>query len=133
MRARGYIGKQSRRNRRRAPRSTMANPQQIPEKMTAIMIAEPGGPLVLRPGRIALPRPGAGEVLSRVRAAGVNRPDVRQRTGAHAPSRGASDLPGLEASGEIVALGEGTARWRVGDQVCALTPGGGYAEYVKVH
>ena len=105
----------------------------LPEKMTAIAITEPGGPLVLKPERRDVPRPGAGEILIRVRAAGVNRPDVLQRKGAYPPPKGASDLPGLEASGEVAALGEGVRRWRVGDPVTALTPGGGYAEYVVVH
>lgn len=105
----------------------------LPEKMTAIAITEPGGPLVLKPERRAVPGPGAGEILIRVRAAGVNRPDVAQRRGVYPPPPGASDLPGLEAAGEVVALGEGATRWRVGDTVTALTPGGGYAEYVAVH
>jgi putative PIG3 family NAD(P)H quinone oxidoreductase len=73
------------------------------------------------------------EILIRVRAAGVNRPDVQQRKGAYPPPSGASDLPGLEVAGEVAALGPGTKRWRVGDLVCALTPGGGYAEYCRVH
>src|SRR5690606_36006344 len=101
----------------------------IPEKMTAIAIVEPGGPLVLKPERRDVPRPGNGEILIRVRAAGVNRPDVAQRKGTYPPPPGASDLPGLEAAGEVVAVGSGATRWRVGDSVTALTPGGGYAEY----
>jgi len=105
----------------------------LPEKMTAIAITEPGGPLVLKPERRAVPVPGEGEILIRVRAAGVNRPDVLQRKGAYPPPAGASDLPGLEAAGEVAAIGPGAARWRVGDAVTALTPGGGYAEYVVVH
>lgn len=105
----------------------------LPEKMTAIAITEPGGPLVLKPERRPVPEPGPGGILIRVRAAGVNRPDVAQRRGAYPPPPGASDLPGLEAAGEVVALGAGTTRWRVGDTVTALTPGGGYAEYVAVH
>ena len=105
----------------------------LPETMTAIAITEPGGPLVLKPQTRPVPRPGPGEILVRVRAAGVNRPDVLQRQGAYPPPAGASDLPGLEAAGEVAALGEGVGRWRVGDAVCALTPGGGYAEYVVVH
>ncbi len=102
----------------------------LPQKMTAIAITEPGGPLVLKPEKRDLPVPGEGEILIKVRAAGVNRPDVLQRKGAYPPPRGASDLPGLEAAGEVAALGPGVARWRVGDLVTALTPGGGYAEYV---
>jgi putative PIG3 family NAD(P)H quinone oxidoreductase len=105
----------------------------IPEKMKAIAITEPGGPMVLKPERRDVPQPREGEVLIRVRAAGVNRPDVAQRQGAYPPPPGASDLPGLEVSGEVAALGEGAARWKIGDEVCALTPGGGYAEYVRVH
>ena len=105
----------------------------IPEKMTAVAITEPGGPLVLKPERRDVPQPGTGEILIRVRAAGVNRPDVLQRKGAYPPPAGASDLPGLEAAGEVAALGEGVRRWRVGDRVTALTPGGGYAEYCVVH
>jgi putative PIG3 family NAD(P)H quinone oxidoreductase len=101
--------------------------------MMAVAISEPGGPLVLKPEKRPLPEPGPGEILIRVHAAGVNRPDVQQRKGAYPPPPGASDLPGLEVAGEVAALGEGAARWRVGDQICALTPGGGYAEYVRVH
>lgn len=105
----------------------------LPEKMTAIAITEPGGPLVLKPERRALPELREGEILIRVRAAGVNRPDVQQRKGAYAPPPDASDLPGLEAAGEVAAIGPNVKRWRVGDQVTALTPGGGYAEYCRVH
>ena len=101
--------------------------------MTAVAITEPGGPLVLKPERRDVPRPGEGEILIRVRAAGVNRPDVLQRKGAYPPPQGASDLPGLEAAGEVAATGPGVRRWRIGDTVTALTPGGGYAEYVVVH
>lgn len=111
----------------------MVNGQKIPAKMTAVAISTPGGPMVLKPEKRDVPTPEAGEILIRVHAAGVNRPDVMQRKGAYPPPPGASDLPGLEVAGEVAALGEGAARWRVGDQVCALTPGGGYAEYVKVH
>ncbi|WP_054313713.1 NAD(P)H-quinone oxidoreductase [Mesorhizobium sp. 1M-11] len=111
----------------------MVNGQKIPEKMTAVAISTPGGPLVLKPEKRDVPTPGAGEILIRVHAAGVNRPDVMQRKGAYPAPPGASDLPGLEVAGEVAALGEGATRWRIGDQVCALTPGGGYAEYVKVH
>lgn len=105
----------------------------IPQSMTAIAITEPGGPLVLKPERRAVPEPRPGEILIRVHAAGVNRPDVLQRQGAYPPPPGASDLPGLEAAGEVAALGEGASRWRLGDLVTALTPGGGYAEYCAVH
>ncbi|MDI6027815.1 NAD(P)H-quinone oxidoreductase [Corticibacterium sp. UT-5YL-CI-8] len=105
----------------------------IPAKMTAVAISSPGGPRVLKTERRDVPQPAQNEVLIRVRAAGVNRPDVQQRKGAYPPPPGASDLPGLEVSGEVVAVGEGTVRWRPGDAVCALTNGGGYAEYVAVH
>ena len=80
-----------------------------------------------------VPKPAAGEILIRVHAAGVNRPDALQRAGSYAPPPGASDLPGLEAAGEVAAVGAGGRRWAVGDRVCALLPGGGYAEYVLTH
>jgi len=105
----------------------------IPAKMTAIAITTPGGPLVLKPERRDVPEPAPVQILIKVRAAGVNRPDVLQRKGAYPPPPGASDLPGLEVSGEVAALGVGAERWRIGDSVVALTPGGGYAEYVAVH
>ncbi len=111
----------------------MAETVEIPDRMMAVAITEPGGPRVLRAERRQTPKPGTGEILIRVKAAGVNRPDVQQRKGLYAPPPGASDLPGLEVSGEVVAAGEGVSRWRSGDQVCALTAGGGYAEYVAVH
>lgn len=101
----------------------------IPAEMTAIEITKPGGPEVLRPTRRAVPKPGPGEVLVRVGAAGVNRPDVQQRTGGYPPPPGASDIPGLEMAGEIVALGEGVDGWQVGQSCMALVAGGGYAEY----
>jgi putative PIG3 family NAD(P)H quinone oxidoreductase len=111
----------------------MARTASIPARMAVVAIAEPGGPRVLRPQQRDVPRPGEGEILIRVRAAGVNRPDVQQRKGAYPPPPGASDLPGLEVAGEVAAVGAGVERWRGGDQVCALTAGGGYAEYVTVH
>ena len=92
------------------------NPARLPAKMTAIAISEPGGPLVLKPEKRDVPEPGEGEILIRVRAAGVNRPDVLQRKGAYPPPPGASDLPGLEVAGEVAALGAGVKRWRVGDR-----------------
>ncbi len=101
-------------------------------EMTAIEHGEGGGPEVLVPGRRPVPEPGPGEVLVKVTAAGVNGPDLVQRRGHYPPPKGASDLLGLEVSGEIVALGEGAPRWRLGDRVCALTNGGGYAEFVAV-
>ncbi|APH74336.1 NAD(P)H-quinone oxidoreductase [Aquibium oceanicum] len=101
--------------------------------MTAIAISEPGGPMVLKQERRPVPAPSGGDILIRVRAAGVNRPDVAQRQGAYPPPPGASDLPGLEVAGEIAAVGPEARRWKVGDRVCALTPGGGYAEYCLTH
>ncbi len=100
--------------------------------MRAVEISVPGGPDVLRVAERPRPQPRAGEVLIAVRAAGVNRPDLAQRAGLYPPPPGASDLPGLEVSGRVVALGPGTAGWRVGDEVCALCNGGGYAEFVAV-
>lgn len=97
--------------------------------MIAIEIASPGGPEVLRPVERPRPKPGPGEVLIRVAAAGVNRPDVLQRRGLYPPPPGASDIPGLEAAGEVVEAGAGADDWRVGDRVTALLAGGGYAEY----
>ncbi len=98
--------------------------------MRVIEISQPGGPEVLVPAQRPVPVPGAGEIVIRVAWAGVNRPDALQRAGAYAPPPGASDLPGLEASGHVAAVGPGVTRWREGDAVCALLPGGGYAEYV---
>jgi NADPH:quinone reductase len=104
----------------------------IPETMTAIEISEPGGPEVLKPKLLPSPRPGRGQMLVKVAAAGVNRPDVAQRSGSYPPPPGASPLPGLEVAGEVVLLGADVARWRTGDRVCALVNGGGYAEYALV-
>jgi len=101
----------------------------LPDLMTVIEIVRPGGPEVLVASRRSVPRPGAGEVLIRHHAAGINGPDVLQRKGLYAPPAGASDLPGLEVAGEVAALGEGVTRLRLGDRVAALVPGGGYAEY----
>lgn len=103
----------------------------IPPQMTAIEITAPGGPDVLRPASRPVPAPAEGEVLVRVEAAGVNRPDVMQRMGKYPPPAGASDIPGLEIAGTIVAVAAG-GRWRPGDRVCALVAGGGYAEYCVV-
>jgi NADPH2:quinone reductase len=100
------------------------------EMMRAVEITEPGGPDVLKLCERPVPEPAAGQVVIKVAFAGVNRPDALQRAGSYAPPPTASDLPGLEASGEIVAIGAGVSGWSVGDQVCALLPGGGYAEYV---
>jgi NADPH:quinone reductase len=103
----------------------------LPATMTVIELEAPGGPEMLRPGTRPVPEPGDGEILIRVTAAGVNRPDVLQRKGAYPPPPGASHLLGLEVAGTVAALGTGTTRYAVGDQVCALVPGGGYAAYVK--
>ncbi|MCC5986715.1 MAG: NAD(P)H-quinone oxidoreductase [Pararhodobacter sp.] len=99
-------------------------------RMRVIEISAPGGPEMLVPAERAVPVPRAGEIVIRVAWAGVNRPDALQRAGAYAPPPGASDLPGLEVAGHVAAIGPGVTRWREGDAVCALTPGGGYAEYV---
>src|SRR5947208_708074 len=102
----------------------------IPASMTAIEIAGPGGPEVLRATTRPVPEHRPGEVLIEVAAAGVNRPDVLQRLGKYPPPPGASDIPGLEVSGRVAAVdGAPGGRWRVGDRVCALVSGGGYAEY----
>lgn len=105
----------------------------LPATMTAIGFDAPGGPDVLKPQQRPVPQPGPGQLLVHVAVAGVNRPDVLQRMGGYAPPPGASDIPGLEIAGRIVALGEGVSRYEVGDQVCALVAGGGYAEYAVVH
>ncbi|PPE78816.1 NAD(P)H-quinone oxidoreductase [Kaistia algarum] len=101
--------------------------------MTVIAISQPGPPEMLKPERRPLPLLQDGEILIEVAAAGVNRPDVMQRQGLYPPPKGASDLPGLEVSGRVVQTGGSAARYRPGDMVTALVPGGGYAEYVAVH
>ncbi|WP_322515544.1 NAD(P)H-quinone oxidoreductase [Rhodopseudomonas palustris] len=101
----------------------------VPSQMTVVGISKPGGPEVLLPETRAVPKPGPGEILVKVAAAGVNRPDVAQRSGSYPPPPGASDLPGLEIAGEVVALGEGATRHKLGDRVMSLVAGGGYAEY----
>ena len=103
----------------------------LPTTMTAIEIAESGGPEVLRPVERPVPAPAAGELLIAVAAAGVNRPDVVQRLGLYPAPPGASDLPGLEVAGTVAAIGEGVIGWDEGDRVCALIAGGGYAEYAS--
>lgn len=105
----------------------------IPARMTAIAIRAPGAPEVLVPEERPVPAPGEGEILVKVRAAGVNRPDVMQRQGLYPPPPGASDIPGLEIAGEVAALGPGATRFKAGDKVTALVAGGGYAEYCPVH
>jgi NADPH:quinone reductase len=104
-------------------------PAIVPQFMTAMGFDAPGGPEVLRAETLPVPRPGPGEVLVKVAFAGVNRPDVVQRQGGYPPPPGTSPIPGLEISGEVVALGEGVGELVEGQQVCALVPGGGYAEY----
>src|SRR5579863_10455274 len=103
--------------------------EKIPSQMTVIGLSKPGGPEVLLPETRAVPMPAAGEILIKVMAAGVNRPDVAQRSGAYPPPPGASDLPGLEVAGEVVALGEGANKHKLGDKVMSLVAGGGYAQY----
>ena len=97
--------------------------------MLAVEVAQPGGPEVLRPARRPVPEPGPGEVLIRVRAAGVNRPDALQRRGRYPPPPGVSDIPGLEVSGEIAQIGSEVSAWELGNPVCALLAGGGYAQW----
>jgi len=104
----------------------------LPSTMKFVDHGTGGGPEVLRPSNCPLPTPQAGEVLVKVAFAGVNRPDCLQRSGKYPPPPGASPIVGLEVSGEVVALGEGATRWKLGDKICALTNGGAYAEYVTV-
>ncbi|MDH3265141.1 MAG: NAD(P)H-quinone oxidoreductase, partial [Paracoccaceae bacterium] len=101
----------------------------MPQTMRAVEIARPGGPEVLTPVSVPVPGPGPGQILIRVAYAGVNRPDALQRAGNYAPPPTASPLPGLEAAGRVAAVGPGVSRWKEGDAVTALLPGGGYAEY----
>src|SRR5450432_4193040 len=103
--------------------------EKLPAQMTVIGISKPGGPEVLLPETRPVPSPGPGEILVKVQAAGVNRPDVAQRSGSYPPPPGASDLPGLEVAGEVVALGAGAAKHKIGDKVMSLVAGGGYAQY----
>ena len=103
--------------------------EQLPAQMTVIGISKPGGPEVLLPETRPVPTPGPGEILIKVIAAGVNRPDVAQRSGSYPPPPGASDLPGLEVAGEVVAVGPGVTRHKLGDKVMSLVAGGGYAQY----
>lgn len=105
----------------------------LPAQMTAIAISKPGGPEVLVPEQRPVPKPGPNEILIKVEAAGVNRPDVLQRMGLYPVPPGASDLPGLEVAGEVVALGDGVTRRKIGDKVMSLVAGGGYAEYCLTH
>jgi len=105
----------------------------VPGRMTVIGIKAPGGPEVLAPEDRPVPTPGAGEILVKVAAAGVNRPDVMQRQGNYPPPPGAPDIPGLEIAGEVAAVGPNVKRWKIGDRVFALVVGGGYAEYCLAH
>src|ERR1700756_1427416 len=101
----------------------------LPKSMTSIAIREPGGPDTLVPQPQPVPSPHEGEILVKVAAAGVNRPDVMQRQGHYPPPKGATEIPGLEIAGEVVQVGPGVTRWNKGDKVMALVVGGGYAEY----
>src|ERR1700749_2292067 len=103
--------------------------EKVPSQMTVIGISKPGGPEGLLPETRAVPQPGPDEILIKVVAAGVNRPDVAQRMGHYPPPPGASDLPGLEVAGEVVALGQNARRHKLGDKVMSLVAGGGYAQY----
>ncbi len=103
--------------------------EKLPAQMTVIGISKPGGPEVLLPETRPVPTPGPGEILIKVIAAGVNRPDVAQRSGSYPPPPGASDLPGLEVAGEVVAVGPGASKHKLGDKVMSLVAGGGYAQY----
>ncbi|HTC17632.1 MAG TPA: NAD(P)H-quinone oxidoreductase, partial [Stellaceae bacterium] len=102
---------------------------ELPPHIHIIEITAPGGPEMLKPAQRPMPKPAAGEVLIKVEAAGVNRPDVAQRKGEYPPPAGASDIPGLEIAGTVAALGAGVKQWKLGDKVCALVTGGGYADY----
>ncbi len=104
----------------------------LPAMMMCVEIKTPGGPEALVPTQRPVPQPKPGELLIKVAASGVNRPDIAQRAGTYPPPPGASDLPGLEAAGTVAALGAGVSGWSVGEAVCALTPGGSYAEYCAV-
>src|SRR6201995_3344546 len=103
--------------------------EKVPSQMTVIGISKPGGPEVLLPETRSVPVPGPQEILVKVTAAGVNRPDVAQRSGAYPPPPGASDLPGLEIAGEVVAVGSNAKKHKIGDKVMSLVAGGGYAQY----
>jgi NADPH:quinone reductase len=105
----------------------------LSDSMLAMGIHQPGGPDVLQPVSVPVPVPGHGQIILRLAYAGVNRPDALQRAGSYAPPANASPLPGLEGSGTVVEIGPGVSRWKIGDKVCALLPGGGYAEYALCH
>ena len=101
----------------------------VPADMNGIIIDGKGGPEVLKLARLPVPLVGPGQILVKVGAAGVNRPDIQQRIGAYPPPQGHSKLPGLEVAGHVAEIGAGVVRWKVGDAVCALVNGGGYAHY----
>src|SRR6201998_4994170 len=103
--------------------------EKLPSKMTLIGISKPGGPEVLLPETRPVPVPGPNEILIKVAAAGVNRPDVIQRSGSYPPPPGASDLPGLEVAGEVLAVRADAKKHKLGDKVMSLVAGGGYAQY----
>jgi NADPH2:quinone reductase len=105
----------------------------LPTTMTAIAIKAAGGPEMLVPVQLPVPAPSDGEILIKIAAAGVNRPDVMQRKGLYPPPKGAPETPGLEIAGEVVAAGKGVTRWKLGDKVMALVIGGGYAQYALAH
>ncbi len=105
----------------------------LSDSMLAMEISAPGGPDVLKPVSVPVPVPGHGQIVIRLAYVGVNRPDALQRAGNYAPPPSASPLPGLEGSGTVVAMGPGVQKWQIGDKVCALLPGGGYAEYATCH
>src|SRR5438105_14057807 len=105
----------------------------IPPNMTVIAIRAPGGPDMLVPEQRPVTQPGEGELLVKVAAAGVNRPDAMQGQGLYPPPKGATDIPGLEIAGEVVALGPAAKRWKLGDKIAALVVGGGYAEFCPAH
>ena len=105
----------------------------LPSRMTAIAIRAPGGPEMLVPEERPVPTPGEGEILVRIEASGVNRPDVMQRMGLYPPPPGATDIPGLEIAGEVVSVGAKVTRWKPGDRVMALVVGGGYAQFCPAH
>ncbi len=107
--------------------------QPLPTEMTVIAISQPGGPEVLVPETRVLPQPGDDDILIKVHNAGVNRPDILQRLGLYPAPKGASEIPGLEVAGVVVAVGKNVSQHKVGDQVCALVAGGGYAQYCVVH
>ncbi len=107
--------------------------QSLPTDMTVIAISQPGGPEVLVPETRPLPQPGDDEILIKVHCSGVNRPDILQRQGLYPAPKGASEIPGLEVAGVVAAMGKNVNQHKVGDQVCALVAGGGYAEYCTVH